>query len=207
MFRLDDATLRGARILDAASGVSSFCAEANAQGYQVTATDRIYTLTPDEVEQKCSSDLDDMLVKLSGVTDNYVWDYFPDMDALKAQRESAYRAFVADYRQYSHERYIPTEYPVSGFTDGQFDLALVSHFLFLYDEQLNYNFHRRTLLELLRIAREVRLFPLVNLRTERASAVTQMLADPVFAPYSISIERVDYEFIRNSSEVMIIRHV
>lgn len=208
MFRLDDATLRGARILDAASGVSSFCAEANAQGYQVTASDRIYHFSADEIEQKCRRDLDSMLVQLSGVTHNYIWDYFSTLDALRMKREEAYRAFVADFRQHGNARYVPTTYPVTQFADGAFDLTLVSHFLFLYDEQLDYDFHRRTLLELLRVtAGEVRLFPLVNLRTERASSVTQLLDDPMFALYDIRIERVDYEFIRNSSEMMIIRRV
>ena len=205
MFALDEATLRDNRILDAASGVSSFCAEANALGYRVTASDRIYTLNADEIERKCSRDLDNMLVQLAGITQNYVWNYFPNLDALKVKREQAYRGFVADYRQHGHTRYITTEYPNSSFADGQFDLALVSHFLFLYDEQLGYDFHRRTLLELLRIAREIRLFPLVNLRTERASAVVRLLDDPVFAAYDIRIEHVDYEFIRNSSEMMVIR--
>ena len=98
----------------------------------------------------------------------------PNLDALRAQREKAYRGFVADYRQHGHARYIETEFPNSRFADGQFDLALVSHFLFLDDEQLDYDFHKHTLLELLRIAREVRLFPLVNMRTERASAIAKL---------------------------------
>jgi len=205
MFGLDEATLRGNHILDAASGVSSFCAEASAQGYRVTASDRIYTLSADEIERKCSRDLDNMIVQLAGITQNYVWDTFADLNALRAQREKAYRGFAADYRQHRHTRYIMTEYPNSGFADGQFDLALVSHFLFLYDEQLDYDFHRRTLLELLRIAREVRLFPLVNMRTERASAVAKLQTDPAFSAYNIRIVPVDYEFIRNSREMMVIQ--
>lgn len=205
MFALDESTLRHNRILDAGSGVSSFCAEANARGYRVTASDRIYDLSADDIEQKCSADLDHMLAQLAGITQNYVWDYFPTLDALRANREQAYRAFAADYRQYGNSRYVTTTYPVTGFADAQFDLALVSHFLFLYDEQLDYDFHRRTLLELLRVAREVRLFPLVNMRTERASAVTRLLEDPIFAAYMIRIDHVDYEFIRNSSEMLVIQ--
>jgi hypothetical protein len=147
-----------------------------------------------------------MIAQLAGITQNYVWDFFPNLDALKAQRERAYRGFVADFRQHGHSRYITTEYPNSSFADGQFDLALVSHFLFLYDEQLDYDFHRKTLLELLRVAREVRLFPLVNMRTEHASAVAKLSTDPVFASYDIRIVPVDYEFIRNSREMMVIRN-
>jgi hypothetical protein len=206
MFGLDQATLRENYILDAASGVSSFCAEANAREYRVSASDRIYTLSADEIERTCSRDLDNMIAQLAGITQNYVWDFFPNLTALRAQRERAYRGFVAEYRQYGHSRYITTEYPTSSFADGQFDLALVSHFLFLYDEQLDYDFHQRTLLELLRIAHEVRLFPLVNMRTERASAIAKLSADPAFASYDIRIVPVDYEFIRNSREMMVIRH-
>lgn len=207
MFRLDDELLRSARILDAASGVSSFCAEANARGYRVTASDRIYSLSANEIEQRCRRDLENSLGQLTPIAQNYVWQYFPDLDTLRAAREQAYRAFLPDYRRYGQERYIPTSYPNSAFADDQFDLALVSHFLFLYDEQLDYDFHRQTLLELLRITtREVRLFPLVNLRTERAAALTQLLDDPVFAPYRISIEPVDYEFIRNSAEMLVVAH-
>jgi hypothetical protein len=207
MFALNEATLQSSHILDAASGVSSFCAEANARGYHVTASDRIYTLSPDEIEHKCSRDLENMIAQLAGITQNYVWDYFPDLDALRANREQAYRAFVEDYRQQGDARYITADYPKSNFAGGQFDLALVSHFLFLYDEQLDYDFHRRTLLELLRIARQVRLFPLVNMRTERASVVPKLSADPAFSAYDIRIVPVDYEFIRNSREMMIIQNV
>ena len=208
MFGLDDPLLRSARILDAASGVVAFCAEANAHGGDVTASDRIYSLSADEIEQRCRRDLENSLGQLTPIAQNYVWDYFPDLDALRAAREQAYHAFIPDYRQHGRARYIPTEFPTSAFADDQFDLALVSHFLFLYDEQLDYDFHRQTLLELLRITtREVRLFPLVNLRTERAAALTQVLADPAFAPYQISIQPVDYEFIRNSAEMLIIQHV
>ena len=42
MFALSEFKPGAERILDVASGVSSFCAEANAKGHYVTASDRIY---------------------------------------------------------------------------------------------------------------------------------------------------------------------
>ena len=53
--------------------------------------------------------------------------------------------------------------PASPFEDGQFDLALVSHLLFLYSERLDFEFHRAAVEELLRVAKEVRNFPLLTL--------------------------------------------
>jgi hypothetical protein len=45
--------------------------------------------------------------------------------------------------------------------DFDADLAVCSHFLFLYSAQLGEAFHHAALHELCRISREVRVFPLV----------------------------------------------
>jgi len=57
-FGLTENELRGKKILDLASGVSSFCAEANAKGIQATAFDPIYELTPEEIKNRCEADLE-----------------------------------------------------------------------------------------------------------------------------------------------------
>lgn len=46
---------------------------------------------------------------------------------------------------------------------GKFDIALSSHFLFFYSAQLSAEFHLQALREMLRVAREVRVFPLLAL--------------------------------------------
>lgn len=49
------------------------------------------------------------------------------------------------------------------FRTGAFELALVSHLLFLYAEALDAAFHADALREALRVAREVRVLPLLDL--------------------------------------------
>ena len=63
----------------------------------------------------------------------------------------------------SEGRYVTASLPGLPFKDGQFDLALVSHLLFLYSEQLDFDFHLAAIKELLRVANEVRIFPLLTL--------------------------------------------
>lgn len=202
-----DHTFKSERILDAASGICSFTAEANALGWDVTASDRVYQLDADTIEQKCRQDLDEVTQKLVPIKDRYVWDFFPDIPSLKKQREQAYTRFLADYRQYGHHRYHPVTYPNSPFSENQFSLILVSHFLFLYEDQLDYDFHKTTVQELLRITqKEIRLFPIVNLRNERCIHLVHMMDDPDFAEFTFSIQAVDYEFLRNANEVLIIQH-
>ena len=97
MFDLGSLQLEDEKILDAASGVSSFCAEANEKGYNVTGTDRIYNLSADIIKRKCIDDLKTVMEKLPAVADMYIWEYFKDIKALKKNRETAYRKFLNDY--------------------------------------------------------------------------------------------------------------
>jgi hypothetical protein len=192
-------------ILDAASGVSSFCAEANARGYNVTASDRIYSYDADTIAAKCEADLESVMAQLPGVADMYVWQTIPDMPTLKTERQKAYRAFIDDFRARGHSHYVPTTYPQSSFAANQFTLTLVSHFLFLYDDHLDYDFHRATLRELLRItSREIRLFPLVNLHYRRSPFVQRFMDDPDFAACCFEIVPVDYEFLKGGDEMLVI---
>jgi len=58
------------------------------------------------------------------------------------------------------------------FKDKQFTIALISHFLFMYDGYLDYEFHKETIKEIIRItSKEIRIFPIVNLKGERSQLV------------------------------------
>lgn len=197
--------LKDEQILDVASGVSSFCAEANAKGYDVTASDRIYISSPLEIEQKCRQDLDAVIKQLPDLVDLFVWKFFKDIRALKAQRENAYKLFIEDFKNYGTKRYMPIEYPSTDFIDNQFNISLVSHFLFLYEDHINYDLHKKIILELLRItSKEIRIFPIVNLKGKKSSLVDTLIHDKDFERFQISVEKVDYEFMKNGNEMMVI---
>lgn len=194
------------KILDVASGVSSFCAKANLKGYNVTASDRIYCFSPSEIEEKCARDLELVLEKLPDVKDSYKWNYFKDIRALRKNRELAYKAFIADFEEKGNSRYINVGFPKTQFKDDQFAISLVSHFLFLYDEHLDFNFHKKTILELIRITSdEIRIFPIVNLRYKISSFVNKLMKDHEFENYEMKIKKVDYEFLKNGNEMLKIK--
>ncbi len=206
MFDLSNVPLKNETILDVASGVSSFCAEANAKGYNVTASDKIYMSGASDIGQKCAQDLDTVIKQLPDIADLYVWDYFRDIRSLKMQREMAYKLFVQDFKKYGQGRYVPVEYPVTDFGDGQFTISLVSHFLFLYEDRLDYELHKRTILEILRItSKEIRIFPIVNLKGQRSSFVESLMYDEDFEQFPISIRNVGYEFMKNGNEMLVIK--
>lgn len=59
------------------------------------------------------------------------------------------------------------ELPNLGFGNGVFDLALCSHFLFTYSEQLSIDFHVAAIGEMFCVAGEARIFPLLNTTVSR----------------------------------------
>lgn len=194
------------KILDVASGVSSFCAEARALGYDVTASDRIYCFSAEEIEEKCAKDLETTMEKMEEVKNLYKWEFFKDIEHLKRQRGKAYKGFIEDFKQNSTVGYVNTEYPKNNFKDKQFNIALVSHFLFMYDEYLDYEFHKQVVKELTRItSKEIRIFPMVNLRGEKSLFVHKLAEDGDFSKYKFEIVKVDYEFVKGGNEMLVIK--
>ncbi|QTL98607.1 hypothetical protein GM661_11855 [Iocasia frigidifontis] len=203
MFALEELNLVEERILDVASGVSSFGAMAREDGYDVISSDRIYQFNSDKIENKCSKDLVEVMHKLKGIKELYRWDFFNDINHLKKHRETAYKTFIKDFSENKGVNYKVVEYPSSNFRDKEFSISLVSHFLFMYDEHLDYDFHKRTLEELIRITeKEIRIFPLVNLKSEKSGFVQRIMEDKDFKEFSFKKEDVDYEFVKGGNQVL-----
>jgi len=200
-FSLNVEELRGKAILDIASGVSSFCAEGNAHGLNVTAFDLIYELSPEEIKMRCEPDLEFVLGEIGKVA-AYKWDFYKTPETLRTFRERAYRLFLPDYLKSKGERYIFGKLPRTPFRDGQFDLTLISYLLFVYEEQagFDYPFHKESLLEILRITSgEVRIYPLVNFKAERSRTFEALKSDPTFADFIFEEVQTDFEFLKNSN--------
>ena len=86
------------------------------------------------------------------------------------------------------------------------DLALCSHFLFLYSHHFSYNFHKQAISELCRVAKEVRIFPLVTLAGDKSIYVNDIHAYLRNQGYGVTIEPVPYEFQRGGNEMMKIQN-
>jgi hypothetical protein len=198
-FALDLEALRGKAILDVAGGVSSFCAEANSAGLQVTAFDAIYDLPPDDIERRCEADLDHVVDAVKELK-TYRWDFYISRENLRRFRERAYRTFLADYRATAGKHYVPGRLPRLPFRDGAFDLTLISYLLFVYADQLDYAFHKQSLLEIMRVTRdEARVYPLVTFEAQRSAYLDRLRDDPELKHFRFEEVRTDFEFLLNSN--------
>jgi acyl-CoA synthetase (AMP-forming)/AMP-acid ligase II len=205
-FALDLEKLRGQRVLDVASGVSSFRAEAGAHGLDVTAFDLIYDWPSEEIARRCGPDLDQVLRDISGLK-TYKWDFYRDTHNLRRLREKSYRAFLADFALYRGSRYIAGRLPKLPFGDQEFDLTLVSYLLLVYEDHFDYEFHRQSLLDLMRVTRgEARLYPLVTFEARRSTYIDRFKTDAALRQFRFEEVRTDFEFLVGSNWFLRVTH-
>lgn len=198
-FALDLAALRGRAVLDVASGVSSFCPEARQAGVPVTAFDAIYEMPADEIQRRCTADLDHVVAAVRGLP-TYRWDFYKSPENLRTFRERACQTFLADYRSRTAGCYVPGRLPRLPFRDGEFELALVSYLLFAYEEQLDYEFHQQSLREIMRVTRgEARVYPLVNFEAKRSAYLDRLRGDAELAHLGFEEVETDFEFLLNAN--------
>ncbi len=194
MFDLSSGDLAG-RILGCGDGPASFNAELTAAGHQVISTDPIYAFPGDAIRTRVDATYATVIDQVKAQPDRYRWHEFADPDALGAARLQAMESFLADYDAgKAAGRYVEGSLPQLPFADNAFDLALSSHLLFLYTEQLDQAFHLAALQELLRVASEVRIFPLVALEGELSPHLPAVLAWSIEAGHRADLRRVPYEF-------------
>ncbi|MDZ7957858.1 MAG: hypothetical protein RMY34_08110 [Aulosira sp. DedQUE10] len=90
-------------------------------------------------------------------------------------------------------RYLVGELPNLGYQNQEFDIALCSHFLFLYSDHFDYDFHLNSIAEKLRIAQEIRIFPLLTLMLKPSPYLDGIVKYYTSNGYSVEIEKVGYE--------------
>ncbi len=100
---------------------------------------------------------------------------------------NAMNEFLTDYSAGLKEgRYIEAMLPSLQFEDKEFDIALCSHYHFLYSEHLSEDYHMQSIEELCRVASETRIFPLLELGTKKSRHVERG-AFPIFCIETITV--------------------
>ncbi|WP_026292605.1 hypothetical protein [Rubritalea marina] len=206
MFKLTEDDLNK-KLLGVADGPSSFNAELTAAGGQVTSIDPIYAYTGEEIESQFQSSFDPVRQRLTPNPQDWDWSFQPAPGLMQTRRTCATRSFVDDFKlPSSTDRYKVGELPQLPVNTAQFDIAVCSHFLFFYSDQLSFQFHIDAINEMLRVAREVRIFPLTTLMLNVSPYIEGVLLNFITEGYEVLIEESDYTLVDGYNRVMTIRH-
>lgn len=199
MFALSDADLQRS-ILGCGDGPASFNTELSQRGGTVLSLDPIYQFSASEIASRIEQTREVVMQQVRENHDQFVWKQIRDPEHLEQIRLQAMQQFLRDYRDHP-ERYLAAELPHSGLPDQAFDLALCSHFLFLYSAQLTAEFHLQAIAELCRVAREIRIFPIRDLSGDLSPHLSAVKAFIEAQQWHWQIDTVDYEFQRGATQM------
>ena len=205
MFNLSPNDLQK-NILGVGDGPASFNAEGTAKGYSITSIDPIYQFDGAEIRQRFDAVVDNIINQVIATPNNWVWSYHNNPQELRAARGKALELFLQDYQQGKKQnRYLAQELPSLALEDNSYDLALCSHFLFLYSEQCDRDFHLAAIQEMLRVSKEVRIFPLLTLMQETSPHLDEAMDKFCHLGYSVAIAPVDYELQPGANKMLVIK--
>lgn len=202
MFNLTDADL-GKRILGVGDGPASFNAEQTAAGGSVVSIDPVYAFSAQEIEKRIEATYHTIIENVQTDAAQYNWTFFQNPDELGRERMKAMNHFLTDYETgKQQDRYLAYALPRLPFSDQSFDLALCSHLLFLYSEHLSEAFHQTAIQELMRVANEVRIFPLISLTGTPSPYLNQVLADCRSQHIQAEVVHVPYHFQKGAFQML-----
>ncbi|MEE3719178.1 SAM-dependent methyltransferase [Tumidithrix elongata RA019] len=202
MFALSDRDL-SLSILDCAAGPASFNAELTHKGGNVISCDPIYQFGVGDIAKQIDATYTTIIQQVSANLDRYVWRDIDSPAQLGQVRMSAMGLFLEDFpKGLQNGRYMLESLPQLSFATQQFDLALCSHFLFAYSKQLSETFHYEAIAEMCRVAKEVRIFPLLTISGEPSPYLHTIIETLTQQGYQPEIQSVNYEFQRGGNQML-----
>jgi ubiquinone/menaquinone biosynthesis C-methylase UbiE len=202
MFDLNLKNLNNKKILDCAAGASSFTNFLSKNGIDASAVDILYDEDPEFLKKRCKEHLMALVESLGKMEYEFVWSFFKNLDDLKNHRMQSCLDFNRDYKLHMGKKYIKADLTQLPFEDESFDMVLCAHLLFIYDHRLNWNFHLKSVEEMVRVSsNEVRIYPLVKNKGKKSIFVDKLIRN---LPKDLETEivEVDYQFRRGGNEML-----
>jgi len=192
MFALSEDDFQS-RLLEYGCGPSAINAELHETTKHIVSCDPLFTLDKATLSTKVSLVFEEMLDQIKEQQDQFDFSRYGGFDGLVAERRQGVAEFFADYeRGRAEKRYVPLREYQLPFADFSFDFALSSHYLFADLEAQDIDFHLQAIRELARVAKEVRIFPLVDCMSQTSPFLGPVLLGLQQENYGIEVREVAY---------------
>jgi len=145
----------------------------------------------------------DMLSEVRKQGERYDFSSHGSLEHLVWERKKGMEKFINDYELGLEEgRYVPATDVGLPFKDFQFEYALSSHYLFAGLENQPVELHVAILKELARVAREVRVFPLIDRYGAASEYLGPVLLELQKENYGAEVRDVDYSLQTNGNAML-----
>lgn len=195
-------------LLGCGDGPACFNAELTKAGGNVISVDPVYQFNTQQIRSRIEQVYPEVMTQVVKNLDDFIWKTIANVDELGRTRMAAMENFLNDFVQGKEEgRYINASLPILPFIQAEFDLALCSHFLFLYSEQLDQSQHIVAMDELCRVANEVRVYPLLGLDGSRSKHLEPVISHLRGRGLDVSLQTVKYQFQKGATEMLVVKNV
>ncbi|MBN2008475.1 SAM-dependent methyltransferase [candidate division KSB1 bacterium] len=206
MFALSQEDLRK-RIVGCGDGPACFNAMLAEQGGFIFSVDPIYQFSTVAIRTQIEVTYPIVIEQTRAHSDIFIWGEYQSVEHLCKIRMDAMETFLNDFQcGYNKSRYIAACLPDLPFSQNAFDLALCSHFLFLYSEHHSLDFHIQSIKELCRIASEVRIFPLQDLSAKKSDHLDNVIQQLQQENFLAQIIPVAYEFQKGINSYLSVKN-
>jgi len=201
MFDLSPEDL-GKKMLGCGDGPASFNAQINRRGGRVVSCDPLYEFSSEQINKLIEAAKEEIMPQLYKDRDKYVWKTIKSPDELLRKRMTTMHEFMEDFETGKKQgRYKAGSLPALPFKEKEFDIALCSHFLFLYSNT-GLEFHLAAVREMLRVSRQIRIFPLYDLNGKKSAWLDPVIQKLKDEDFSVEIVKVHYELQLGANEML-----
>ncbi|MBS2008420.1 MAG: hypothetical protein JST01_15335 [Cyanobacteria bacterium SZAS TMP-1] len=205
------------RVLDCPAGPAAFAAQGAGYGLEIVACDPMYG--EDDVNHlRWIIDLDAHKVAVKQAANRSL---FHSQLTPVAVRRRAMDVFLDDYVSgRSRGRYVAGQLPYLPFEDKSFDIVLSANLLFIYSDfasggmmensPFDFDFHKRAIYDLLRVARrEIRIYPLNGPMSDasdgkRHAYLGPLMDDLTALGHRVQLQRVKQRDIVGAEDMLLI---
>jgi hypothetical protein len=202
MFGLSDSDLNK-KFFEYNSGASAFNFELKNKALSCVSCDPWFDLDKDALEIKINENFNERLEQLEKNLKRLSLERYKTFDNLIKYRREGLELFFADYNAGKKEnRYISVKDGKLPFKDFEFDFVLVANSLFSDSSQHSVEFHINIIKELARVAKDVRIFPLVDTKGEPSPLLGPVLLKLYQDNYGVEVLDVSYNLQPKGNAMM-----
>jgi hypothetical protein len=191
MFDLSDQMLTES-ILEYGCGASAVNAELQAAHQTpVISIDPLFEYSKAVLETEVTEAFNQRVKQVQDDPAQFNLKSYGGLDAFLISRRDGMALFFEDYEAgISEGRYQPLLSTTLSFADFSFNLALSSHYLFAGSNHQSIDFHVDAIRELARVAKEVRIFPLIEREGEPSALLGPVLLGLQQANFGVEVREV-----------------
>ncbi|MFT3740605.1 MAG: hypothetical protein QM786_17790 [Breznakibacter sp.] len=194
-------------VLDCGGGPASFNAEWTWKGRRAVSVDPLYAYGAADIKARIDDTFDGVMAQVERNQSRYRWEVFRDVGHLRTRRLRSMELFLADFVHGKQQgRYVAGQLPNLPFADTAFDVAVCSHLLFLYHDHIDAEFHLVSIREMLRVAGQARIFPLVGFDGALSPYVPHVIRQLKHEGFKTRLLNVPYEFQKGANQCLVVTH-